>query len=209
MIGVQTVGNVPRPVFVKDLSLARQRQVDEALLKLSLENSAETDSEGLGMSLDSSETSSEVALEMSLQDHKVNYDGKEEQLDLDPKEIVDGVEGVSFRQDMYGLQHDVLMAKVLTAKESAIQRPSIVSNTESQLDNFRHFNLKLKTKSLHPNKQISKRKLQRQIELLDDMDFDDTKYVEDDINEIERYPADESLAAIDDYIEKYSKKTQD
>lgn len=207
LIGVQTVGNVPQPVFVKDLSLARQRQVDEILFKLSLENSAETDNEELDTSSNASGTSSEVALEMSLQDPKLKYDGKEEQVDLDPNEIMDGDEGGSFRQDVYGLQHDVLMAKVLTAKEAAIQRPSIVSNTESQSENFRRFDLKLKTKSLNLNKRLSKRKLQRQIELLDDTDFDDTNYVEDDTNKFERYPADESLAAIDGYIEKYSMKT--
>ncbi|XP_053402661.1 uncharacterized protein LOC123549358 [Mercenaria mercenaria] len=212
LIEAQTLGNVPRPVFVKDFSVARQKQVDEILHQISLENqnepdvSEDTDRE-MNEDLSSSETDSETELDVHLEKQNVMSSEKELDSNIHEDQSLENVE-TEFRQDLYDLQHDVLMKKVTLAKTSAIQRPSVVPDTKCMGSDYIHGNNNLKTKFFSPKKLVSKKKLLKQIEQEEmyQLEYEINKFDEMyDNEEIDKRDEEKDFTKIDSYIERYHK----
>lgn len=219
LIVAQTLGSVPMPVFVKDFTVSRQRTVEEILHQISLEVSAEA--AGMESASDTSandthnaETGSDTHNAPDIDSATHNASDIDSDLDVPSEQKLTDIDGNldgnivrndkdSFKQDVYGLQHDVLMKKVVSAKTSAIQRPSIVSYTKNE-DNLSQFNLRVKTKFLN-KKEISKKKVLRELESMDDRDFRRGKVMSESV-ELKDDFDNEEYSAIDEYIEKYSKE---
>ena len=176
--------------------MSRQKKVEELLLQIKQEMESET----VSASEDSVEHDSDL--------DKVN----EEVLhtDVNSESVSDNIEE-DFRQDLYEIPHDVLMGKVIAAKASASQRPTAMSNTNNSGDHFSRFDRDLK-KLLTPRKEISKKKLIREIEREDlyNVEKELNKSNQLDDEEYEYFDdGSEDNAGLDTWMQGYHKELSD
>jgi hypothetical protein len=118
-----------------------------------------------------------------------------------------------FRQDLYDVPHDVLMNKVVTAKLSAHQRPTIESTTNIDNDRFIDFDKKLK-KVLAPKEKISRKKILRQLEQEELRNYEKEMYQTDEYDEEYVYDDDdddvnEEKSGVDIWMKGYHKDFPD
>lgn len=196
---------MPTLVFVKDLSLAKQNHLNELFKDLDtgppdeiednndhdsdLEN--EFDSDGETVKLDRLEQELNHDTESTAKDLNSEYMVGEAKLGKDKSKVSE------FRQDLYGLQHDVLMHKVVTAKQSSKFRPVVVSDIadpKTHVDGYSRFEMKRFVKKerqisykkekaklvrrMHEEEKLSREMLDNYIEQskdLDELDNNDDK----------------------------------
>lgn len=181
LIQAQILNRVPSLVFVKDLSLARQRELEELFKDLDTgppdeieneDNSEMSDDESTdseGDSDDETESESDGSFEKKVifsvgQKHVTQAnrapsgDALSDIVGWEDKQLFKGDDDTSankvtspetaekshtdtgfsdketdFRQDLYGLQHDALMKKVVSAKTSSRLRPKVVPDSTGDI----------------------------------------------------------------------------
>lgn len=177
LIHSHTLGNVPRPVFVKDLTASRQMEVEEILNSLNMSETAEKNLSAdkdtdLVCTFEIDSTNSEFkTIDSSKSELKTINLNEESDNNIclkheDTSDNHENENAASFRQDLYGLHHDVLTKKILDAKKIARQRPEVKSESEVQGTTLSQFDIKGKTKLFKPRveKPRSKREMLYEME---------------------------------------------
>ncbi|WAR12598.1 RBFA-like protein [Mya arenaria] len=191
----QVCGRVPPVVFMRDISIARQKQIEELLHNLDTgppDTELELEEDKLELQVDWKRKqawkytghSSDLVLkpgetdveriefeDKSLDSHEVDSNicedvsySFDQELSVEEK----GVEGndskrvrtsdFKFRQDLYGLQHDILMKKVLDSKLA--KRP-LAAVEEKETFNMDRLVFKQDKKRAYKPFKVSKRRLER------------------------------------------------
>lgn len=206
LIQTQILNRVPSLLFVKDLSLARQRELEELFKDLDtgppeeIENEddsemSEDESTDSGDSDDETESESDGSFEkkvifsvgqkhMTQADRAPSGDAISGIVGQEDKQLFKGDDDTStnrvmspetaekcltdtgfsdketdFQQDLYGLQHDALMKKVISAKTSSRLRPKVVPDSTGDIQTERKLVPNLDGRKLiKKEKQISFKK---------------------------------------------------
>lgn len=181
------------------MQVARQRIVDD-LLKIIASEEAGTPESDEEAGIKSNET-----VQMKINSDSIDKTDEETDIEMNENsEIHDDITSVdstsdnSFRQDLYGLPHDVIMQKITNSKSTASQRPTVTPQCLEDSSVLHRIDLKDTRKFFKMKKAQSRRKILQQFEremLIDTENHmttnnfsrqmvDDSRYDDDDVDHL-------------------------